>query len=117
MKIGQWLRQEHRIGKIINFKDDGYITLENECWYCRMATHPHQAITKADEQFIVSSCPQELIQVGDLVKERHGYIGEVATKHEAFINTDSETIFLNHIVIIYTKDSNGNYIKQWDSDK
>ncbi len=109
MKVGQWIRIDNLITKInlIEILEETWAN-EKETWINDKYEFNEQTLPKA------RSRPQELIQVGDLVKERHGYIGEVATKHEAFINTDSETIFLNHIVIIYTQDNNGNYIKQWE---
>ena len=107
MKVGQYARYDSTNGfyKISIYDNDDCILISLD---------KKREFNVNPNRIKVANTPQELIQVGDLVKERHGYIGEVATKHEAFINTDSETIFLNHIVIIYTQDNNGNYIKQWE---
>ena len=115
IKVGQWVRTDYLFEQMTasdswehifgyELDDDNSITLSNE----------------EVEQYnvTVADTPQELVQVGDLVEFEDGdrmfvdrFDGLVITHS---FNKMAFVRVINRVTAIYTKDSEGNYIKQWE---
>jgi hypothetical protein len=144
IKVGQWVRMDNgMIYQItdIFWKDTRYfysvisqyevdITEEMENHFLGLTTNKQDGtynwnftitFNEWDNKIIkVADTPKELVQVGDLVEFEDGDIMFISRiDNNVITHSFNKMAFLrvtNRVTKIYTLDSNGNYIKQWERE-
>ena len=106
--------------KYIDYKDKYF---RFKCGEILQLTHTKDVERNMEfwgDDLIIADTPQELVQVGDLVK--------ADSEIHKMLYGNSDMMFVEELLLmaikldtsfitaIYTKDSNGNYIKQWSDE-
>jgi hypothetical protein len=120
IKVGQWVREDNKyFGRIIKFTGEYsgmYRTKKYDMEQQFLLDYKHNLRVNEYCNIKVADTPQELIQVGDLIKTTllNGHIFEIDSDY--WLTDCLKNNVLKTITAIYTKDEQGNYIKQWEKE-